>query len=116
VRLTSHRSAAPPSAAYRPADRGSVAAELAAAMPAAILVLVLCTGALQSLARQAILADVAAQSARSLARGGSAPPLPEGAALTEERVGGSVCVSVRLAAGPLGLPLTGRACALDGGL
>lgn len=98
------------------ADRGSVAAELAAAMPAAILVLVLSTGALQSLARQALLADVAAQSARSLARGGSPPALPDGAVLSERRTGESVCVSVRLDAGPLGLPLTGQACALQGGL
>ncbi len=85
-------------------------------MPAVIVVLVLCTGALQSLARQAVLADVAAQSARALARGGSPPALPSGAALSEQRDDGAVCVTVRGSSPALGLPLTARACALDGGL
>ena len=84
-------------------------------MPAAILLLALCAGTLQGLARQAVLADVAAQTARSLARGDTAPALPDGAALTEHRVADSVCVTVRMDAGVLGLPLTGRSCALEGG-
>ena len=92
-----------------------MAAELAAAMPAAILLLALCAGTLQSLARQAVLADVAAQTARSLGRGEAAPALPDGTVLSEHRSAGSVCVSVRMDGGVLGLPLTGRSCALDGG-
>src|SRR4051794_27447671 len=98
------------------AEHGSVAAELAAAMPAVILVLVLCVGALQALARQVVLADAAAQTARSLARGAIPPALPAGAVLSEERSGGAVCVSLRVDAPTLGLPITARSCALDGGL
>ena len=104
------------------ADRGSVTAELAAAMPAVIVVLALCTGTLQALTQRVMLADAAAQAARALARGDAVPEgvVPSGAVVTEERPGDLLCVSVRLpAAGALaalGVTLAGRGCALAGGL
>jgi hypothetical protein len=105
-----------------PADRGSVTAELAAAMPAVIVVLALCAGTLQSLTQRALLTDAAAQAARSLARGDGVPAgvVPAGADLAEERPGDLVCVSIRQPAGgalaALGIPVAARSCALGGGL
>jgi hypothetical protein len=99
-----------------------VTAELAAAMPAVIVVLSLCAGTLQTLTQRVLLTDSAAQAARALARGEDVPAgvAPPGAVLTEERPGELVCVSLRLPAGgalaALGIPVSGRGCALAGGL
>jgi hypothetical protein len=96
-------------------EGGAVAAELAAAMPAVILVLVLCLGALQALTQRAVLTDGAAQAARALARGDAAPDLPAGVTLTQDRDGDAVCVLLSARAPlALGVPVTGRACALGG--
>src|SRR3954462_14865001 len=83
-------------------DSGAVAAELAAAMPAVILVLALCLGALQALTQRAVLTDAAAQSARALARGDAAPRLPGGVTAAQERDGDELCVTLSAAA-PLAL-------------
>lgn len=105
-------------------DRGSVSAEFAVALPAIILLLVLCLGALSSASRQVRLQDATADAARLIARGddegralgllvGAAP----GARGSVEIEGDLVCVS---ASAPIGLPLmdlrlTASSCALDGG-
>ncbi|MFT4157172.1 MAG: TadE/TadG family type IV pilus assembly protein, partial [Microbacterium sp.] len=50
-------------------DRGAVAAELAIALPAVVLTLLLGAGALGTAARQVALQDAAADAARLIARG-----------------------------------------------
>lgn len=50
-------------------ERGSATAELAVALPAVALVLALCLGAVQVVARQVRLTDAAADAARALGRG-----------------------------------------------
>src|SRR3954468_24169606 len=94
-------------------DSGAVAAEPAAAMPAVILVLALCLGALQALTQRAVLTDGAAQTARALARGDAGPRLPPGVTEAQERDGDALCVTLRASA-PLafGLNVSGRACTL----
>ena len=105
-------------------DRGSVSAEFAVALPAVLLILALCIGALSSASRQVRLQDAAADAARLIARGdeeGRALALIAAAvgdarsAVTRED--DLVCVS---ASAPVGLLLPGlrvqaRSCALDGG-
>ena len=54
-------------------DRGSVAAELAFALPAVVLALLLGAGALGAAARQVSLQDAAADAARLLGRGKQTP-------------------------------------------
>ncbi len=102
-------------------------AEFAAAMPAVLLALALCLGALQAVIQQMRLTDAAAEVARQLGRGESVDSSigrvtqavgPVSASTSHE--GAFVCV--RLAApgpaGPLSLlnvTLSAHACALDGG-
>ena len=105
-------------------DRGSVSAELAVALPAILLLVGLCVGALSAASRQVRLQDAVADAARLVARGedeGRAFSLVggavHGAAVELRRDGDLVCV---LASAPVGLPLPGArftadACALDGG-
>jgi hypothetical protein len=105
-------------------DRGSVSAEFAVALPAIILLLVLCVGVLSSASRQVRLQDATADAARLIARGddearalgliSGAVPDARGSVESE---GDLVCVS---ASAPLGVPLldmrlTASSCALDGG-
>ena len=54
-------------------DSGTVTAELAAAIPALLVLLVVCVGALAALTERAVLIDGAADAARAVARG--EPPL-----------------------------------------
>ncbi|TFC94547.1 MULTISPECIES: TadE family protein [Cryobacterium] len=110
-----------------PRDRGSVTAEFATVVPAVLLVLACCLGALQAVGQQVRLTDAAADAARSLSRGDSVDRATglvhravPGAALTPERQGEFVCV--RLSApssfGPFaafGLTLQAGSCALGGG-
>jgi hypothetical protein len=108
-----------PSVAER--DSGTVTAELAAAMPAVLLVLALCVGALQALTQRVVLLDAAASSARAAARGEALPALAglTGATVTEELHGDLVCVRIASAAtGPLallGVPVSATSCAAGGG-
>ena len=102
-------------------DAGSVTAELAAAMPAVLLVLALCVGALQALTQRVLLLDSAATIARALARG-EEPPGEWGlaaAAMTVEERGDLVCVSVTSPAtgalALLGVPVSATSCAVGGG-
>jgi Flp pilus assembly protein TadG len=105
-----------------------VTAEFAAAIPAVLLVLSCCLGAVQVVGQQVRLTDAVADGARSLARGD-----PEGVAfrrvshsigaatIGQERSGDFVCVTLQQAAAfppaaGLGLTLSARSCALAGGL
>lgn len=105
-------------------DRGSVSAEFAVALPAILLLVALCVGALSAASRQVRLQDAVADAARLVARGeeeGRAFALVgdavEGATVEVHRDGDLVCV---IASVPVGMPLPGArfaadACALDGG-
>jgi hypothetical protein len=97
-------------------DEGSVAAEFAVAMPAVVLVLALCLGALQLGGAQIQLQDAASAAARSVARGGTAPAHP-GIRLSIETRGDLVCVALRRTVDLVRLPVEvgARSCALAGG-
>jgi len=107
-------------------DRGSVAAELALALPAVILTLLLGAGALGAASRQVSLQDAAADAARLLGRGegadaasGVVAAAVPGAGLSSRSEGDLVCVtaSVDIAIGGLiTLPMRASSCALSGGL
>ena len=106
-------------------EGGSVAAELAIALPAVVLTLLLGAGALGAAARQVSLQDAASDAARLLGRGegraaasaaltASAP----GARMSSAVEGDLVCVTARAEAGIgslLRVPLRASSCALDGG-
>jgi hypothetical protein len=105
-------------------DRGSVTAEFAAALPAVLVVLACCLGAVQVVGQQVRLSDAAADVARLLARGDTAAPaagllasVGPRTALAQEREGDFVCVrlSAPSAFAPFaaaGLTLAARSCAL----
>ena len=108
-------------------DRGSVTAEFATVVPAVLLVLACCLGALQVVGQQVRLTDAAADAARSLSRGDSvdrAAGLVDravaGASLTPVRQGEFVCarLSAQSSFAPfaaIGLTLHAGSCALGGG-
>ena len=93
-------------------ERGSVTAEVAITLPAVILVLACCLGALGAAAQQVRLQDAAAAAARSAGRDG---PVPPGAAVDDR--GDVVCVTMtRQAGAPLGaLTLRATSCAPGAG-
>jgi hypothetical protein len=102
-------------------ERGSVTAEFATVLPAALLVLALGIGAVQAGGQQIRLIDAAAVDARLIGRG-DAPRGPDGSALATarsvERGGGMVCVTLTarssvIGLGAAGVRVSGRACALD---
>ena len=109
-------------------DRGSVTAEFATVVPAVLLVLALCLGALQVVGQQVRLTDAAADAARSLARGdsvgraaGLVHQAVQGASMTPERRGEFVCVNLSApssfgAFAAFGLTLRAGSCTLGGGL
>lgn len=107
-------------------ERGSVAAELALALPAVVLALLLGAGALGAASRQVALQDASADAARLLGRGegvGAAQHVVHtavpGAAMSSSLSGDLVCVtaSAEMAVGALvRVPLSAHSCALDGGL
>lgn len=107
-------------------ERGSVAAELALALPAVALTLLLGAGALGAAAQQVVLQDAVADAARLLGRGESEAAAHAvvaasagGASTSSEARGDLVCVSARLDAqiGRLiSIPLSASSCALSGGL
>ena len=108
-------------------QRGSVTAEFAALLPAVLLLLGCCLGAVQVVGQQVRLADAAGSAARLLARGegsGAAAGLVSGlglnATLTVQHQGEFVCAQLRAvsAFGPFaaaGLTFGARSCALAGG-
>lgn len=107
-------------------ERGSVAAELALALPAVVLTLLLGVGALSAAAQQVTLQDATADAARLLGRGESVAAAQAAVAasasdarVSHERRGDLICVSARVdvAVGSLiSIPLTASSCALSGGL
>ncbi|GAB3601382.1 TadE family type IV pilus minor pilin [Microbacterium tumbae] len=107
-------------------EEGSVAAELAVALPAVLLTLLLGASALGAAAKQVALQDASADAARLLGRGESAADAAsivasavEGARVSTERRGDLTCVTssadVRLGR-ILTIPLRASSCALAGGL
>lgn len=109
-------------------DSGSVTAEFAVALPAVVLVLACCLGAVQVVAQQVRMTDAAADAARSLARGDDPARAARlvrhslgSAELQTHRSGEFLCAQVTApsAFAPfavLGLTLEARSCALAGGL
>lgn len=107
-------------------EGGSVAAELAVALPAVLLALLLGAGALGAAARQVALQDAAADAARLLGRGesvsraaGVVASSVDGASLASHDRGDLVCVtaSAQLRIGRLiSVPLQADSCALADGL
>ncbi|MGO2111029.1 MAG: TadE family type IV pilus minor pilin [Pseudoclavibacter sp.] len=108
-------------------ERGSAAAEFAASLPAVVLALAVCLGALQIGALQVRLQDAAADAARIVARGDSVAVAEQraggavpGAALTFGGDGDGDLVCATLAsevpvAGLFSIPVSARSCALAGG-
>ena len=105
-------------------DRGSVTAEFATALPAVVLVLAGCLGAVQVVGVQVRLTDASAAAARSLSRGdtpgraaGLVAGAVSGASLSAERRGEFVCAVVTATGSGLfaGLTLESRSCSLAGG-
>lgn len=106
-------------------DRGSVAAELAVALPAVLLALLLGAGALGAAAQQVALQDASADAARLLGRGEDAAAAAgvlqvaaPGAAFSSRANGDLVCVSAttEFRVGALmRVPLRADSCALSGG-
>ena len=104
-------------------ETGSVTAEFAAVVPALLLVLAFCLGAVQVVVQQARLTDAAADGARAIARGdgmGTADAnvlsAVGSASIAVDRAGDYVCVTAsQQAAGPAalaGLNVSGKGCAL----
>ncbi len=97
-------------------------------LPAVMLVLVCCLGAVQTVGQQLRLSDAVADAARSLGRGESgaeaenlAHALVGETSFSSESEGRFVCVrltapSVFAPYASLGLTVTARSCALAGGL
>lgn len=107
-------------------ERGSVAAELAVALPAALLALLFGVGALSAAATQVSLQDAAADAARLLGRGESAARAAGAvrasvadAQLSSRTSGDMICATtaVDLRVGRIiSIPLRASSCALAGGL
>lgn len=107
----------------RDGEAGTVTAEFAAIVPAVLLVLAFCLGAVQVVVQQARLTDAAADGARSIARGDLAGTAHANmltavgsATVSVDRRIDLVCVTAtQRAAGPAsltGVRVTGRGCAL----
>ena len=107
-------------------DRGSVAAELALALPAVLLALLLGAGALGAASRQVALQDASADAARLLGRGeeadaaaGTVQRAVPGATVSSSLSGDLVCVTPSLEAtvgAVIRIPVRASSCALAGGL
>ncbi|MEW1963501.1 TadE family type IV pilus minor pilin [Microbacterium sp. NPDC077644] len=107
-------------------ERGSVAAELALALPAVALTLLLGAGALGATAQLVAVQDAVADAARLLGRGESAAAAEaavaasvDGARVSSHTRDEFVCVSARIDARLgriISIPLSASSCALAGGL
>jgi hypothetical protein len=106
------------------AERGSVTAEFAVAMPAVLLVLATALGGVQLAGLQLRLQDASADAARGLGRGDSSAQVEQilgrqvpGATVTVTKPGDVVCA--RLTAAPewptalVGIRVEAMSCALD---
>ena len=107
-------------------DDGSVAAELAIALPAVLITLLLGVSALGAAARQVALQDASADAARLLGRGESAAAAAgvvsravDGASLSTDVRGDLTCATARAdvtVGRVISIPLQATSCALAGGL
>lgn len=107
-------------------ERGSVTAELALALPAVALVLLLGAGAMGAASRQVALQDATADAARLLSRGegeGAAShalsAAVPGASMSSSTAGDLICVSAQTAVtigGFVRVGVRASSCALAGGL
>lgn len=101
------------------AERGSITAEFAIALPAVAIVLAGCLAGVQVAGQQLRLQDAAAATARSLARGdgsGVAARLVPGVGVGRWANGDLVCATLTVgAAGIPGLTLKASSCAPGGG-
>ncbi len=107
-------------------ESGSVAAELAVALPVVVLTLLLSAGAMGAAAQQVLLQDVVSDAARLLGRGESLSAAQSvvtsavnGAWLESRQNGDLICVTATVDAAVgnlLRIPLTASSCALSGGL
>ncbi len=106
------------------ADRGSVTAEIAVGLPAVVMVLAACLGALTLGTSQVRLTDAAADAARLLGRGESSAAaqrhvdlVTPGAQLVVQHPDDLVCATVWVERPILLVPVRveGRSCALAGG-
>ncbi len=108
-------------------ERGSVTAEFAVLVPALLLVLGLCLGAVQLVGQQLRLTDAAADAARSAARGDDPARVAALVAHTAPAAGLSlsvqgdfVCAELSsqagVALGFFGVQIAASSCALGGGL
>jgi Flp pilus assembly protein TadG len=100
------------------AERGSVTAEFAIAMPVVLATVALCAAVVIGAAASAGLAASAASAARLVARGDDpgAAGLPAGTAVSIEPQGSTTCVRLTASDGALsaiGVRISARACALD---
>ena len=112
----------------RAGEAGAVAAEFAVAIPAVILVLGCCLGAVQVASQQVRLTDAAADAARTLARGDPVAVaaarvhrVAGTAAMSTSTQGDFVCVELSAPAGfgpasLAGVRVRASGCALAGGL
>jgi hypothetical protein len=109
------------------AERGSVTAEFAVALPAVALTLAMCLAGVQVVAVQVRLTDAAADAARSAARGDAdgvaqerAATSVEGSSVSIERAGDLICARVSAPAGRMmvlsAFTVSALSCAIDGGL
>lgn len=103
-------------------ERGSVAAEFAAAVPAVVMVLALCLVGFQIAGAQLRLQDAAAMTARSLGRGahGSSAAWTglDSVSVQTSASGDLVCARLSsrvVAAGMFGITISASSCALGGG-
>ncbi len=101
-------------------ERGSITAEFAIALPAVVLVLAACLGAMTVVGAQIRLQDAAAAAARSVGRGdgvGVVARLAPGATTEQWTDGDLVCVAVSSKATLLAVPvaIVARSCALGAG-
>jgi Flp pilus assembly protein TadG len=104
-------------------EAGSVSAELAVALPAAVLVVLLGIAGLGAASQQVRLQDAAADAARLVARGEDerrafAVVAEAGGALAVAHRGDLVCATAtaEVRIGAVALPLSATGCALAGGL
>lgn len=96
-------------------ERGAVTAELAAALPAVVVIAALAIGGVGAAARQVSLQDAAADAARAAARGDAPEPYAGDATIETTATGELVCVTLRATALGGVLPLAASSCADAGG-
>ncbi|MGC5076889.1 TadE family type IV pilus minor pilin [Agrococcus sp. DT81.2] len=96
-------------------ELGAVTAELAAALPAAVLAIGIAVGAVAAAAGQVGLEQSAGAAARAAGRGDDAARYADGARLQLERQGELVCATLSRQALGGALTLTARSCAHAGG-